>query len=118
MNPSCHRMPRPLGHCCATCSRQWRDLAGAKPSCFSPRGESERDTSMAGVGGRKGRRQRTRRRKGAREERLQGPEDKSFLRFGRNTRGSWSNERLSPRAGEGLNSEFWSLAAPQRFGKK
>ncbi|XP_011727060.1 pro-FMRFamide-related neuropeptide FF isoform X2 [Macaca nemestrina] len=39
-------------------------------------------------------------------------------RFGRNTRGSWSNERLSPRAGEGLNSEFWSLAAPQRFGKK
>ncbi|XP_002823369.1 pro-FMRFamide-related neuropeptide FF isoform X2 [Pongo pygmaeus] len=39
-------------------------------------------------------------------------------RFGRNTRGSWSNERLSPRAGEGLNSQFWSLAAPQRFGKK
>nr|XP_033722464.1 pro-FMRFamide-related neuropeptide FF [Tursiops truncatus] len=31
-------------------------------------------------------------------------------RFGRNTRGSWSNERLS--------SPFWSLAAPQRFGKK
>nr|XP_055105386.1 pro-FMRFamide-related neuropeptide FF isoform X2 [Symphalangus syndactylus] len=39
-------------------------------------------------------------------------------RFGRNTQGSWSNERLSPRAGEGLNSQFWSLAAPQRFGKK
>ncbi|KAM5249385.1 pro-FMRFamide-related neuropeptide FF isoform 1-T1 [Hipposideros larvatus] len=39
-------------------------------------------------------------------------------RFGRNTRGSWSNERLSPRAGEGLSSPFWSLAAPQRFGKK
>ncbi|XP_042638075.1 pro-FMRFamide-related neuropeptide FF [Orycteropus afer afer] len=39
-------------------------------------------------------------------------------RFGRNTRGSWSNERLSPRAGEGLSSQFWSLAAPQRFGKK
>uniref|UniRef100_A0A452FDG2 Neuropeptide FF-amide peptide n=1 Tax=Capra hircus TaxID=9925 RepID=A0A452FDG2_CAPHI len=32
-------------------------------------------------------------------------------RFGRNTQGSWSNKRLSPRAGEGL-------AAPQRFGKK
>ncbi|XP_040090323.1 pro-FMRFamide-related neuropeptide FF [Oryx dammah] len=39
-------------------------------------------------------------------------------RFGRNTRGSWSNKRLSPRAGEGLSSPFWSLAAPQRFGKK
>ncbi|XP_036721347.1 pro-FMRFamide-related neuropeptide FF [Balaenoptera musculus] len=31
-------------------------------------------------------------------------------RFGRNTRGSWSNE--------GLSSPFWSLAAPQRFGRK
>ncbi|XP_054447022.1 pro-FMRFamide-related neuropeptide FF [Pteronotus mesoamericanus] len=39
-------------------------------------------------------------------------------RFGRNNRGSWRNERLSTRAGEGLNSLFWSLAAPQRFGKK
>ncbi|KAM7116053.1 pro-FMRFamide-related neuropeptide FF isoform 2-T2 [Molossus nigricans] len=39
-------------------------------------------------------------------------------RFGRNTQGSWSNERLSTRAGEGLSSPFWSLAAPQRFGKK
>ncbi|XP_003939291.2 pro-FMRFamide-related neuropeptide FF [Saimiri boliviensis] len=39
-------------------------------------------------------------------------------RFGRNTRGSWSNQRLSPRAGEGLHSQFWSLAVPQRFGKK
>ncbi|XP_008525717.1 pro-FMRFamide-related neuropeptide FF isoform X1 [Equus przewalskii] len=39
-------------------------------------------------------------------------------RFGRNTWGSWSTKRLSPRAGEGLNSLFWSLAAPQRFGKK
>ncbi|XDB50086.1 PREDICTED: pro-FMRFamide-related neuropeptide FF [Capra hircus] len=39
-------------------------------------------------------------------------------RFGRNTQGSWSNKRLSPRAGEGLSSPFWSLAAPQRFGKK
>ncbi|XP_057557228.1 pro-FMRFamide-related neuropeptide FF [Hippopotamus amphibius kiboko] len=39
-------------------------------------------------------------------------------RFGRNTWGSWSNERLSPRAGEGLSSPFWSLADPQRFGKK
>ncbi|XP_078192673.1 pro-FMRFamide-related neuropeptide FF isoform X2 [Callithrix jacchus] len=36
----------------------------------------------------------------------------------RNTQGSWSNERLSPRAGEGLHSQFWSLAVPQRFGKK
>ncbi|XP_015349039.1 pro-FMRFamide-related neuropeptide FF [Marmota marmota marmota] len=34
-------------------------------------------------------------------------------RFGRNTWGPWSNEQLNPRAGE-----FWSLAAPQRFGKK
>ncbi|XP_008574166.1 PREDICTED: pro-FMRFamide-related neuropeptide FF [Galeopterus variegatus] len=39
-------------------------------------------------------------------------------RFGRNTQGVWSNEQLSPRAGDGLNSQFWSLAAPQRFGKK
>ncbi|KAI5237682.1 Pro-Fmrfamide-Related Neuropeptide Ff [Manis pentadactyla] len=39
-------------------------------------------------------------------------------RFGRNTRSSWSNDWLSPRAGEGLSSPFWSLAAPQRFGKK
>ncbi|KAF6340035.1 neuropeptide FF-amide peptide precursor [Rhinolophus ferrumequinum] len=39
-------------------------------------------------------------------------------RFGRNTGGSWNNKRLSPRAGEGLSSPFWSLAAPQRFGKK
>ncbi|XP_007179540.1 pro-FMRFamide-related neuropeptide FF [Balaenoptera acutorostrata] len=31
-------------------------------------------------------------------------------RFGRNTRGSWSNA--------GLSSPFRSLAAPQRFGKK
>ncbi|XP_054574977.1 pro-FMRFamide-related neuropeptide FF isoform X3 [Eptesicus fuscus] len=39
-------------------------------------------------------------------------------RFGRNTQGSRSNERLSTRAEEGLSSPFWSLAAPQRFGKK
>ncbi|XP_017512013.1 pro-FMRFamide-related neuropeptide FF [Manis javanica] len=39
-------------------------------------------------------------------------------RFGRNTRSSWSNDRLSPRAAEGLSSPFWSLAASQRFGKK
>ncbi|XP_076967010.1 pro-FMRFamide-related neuropeptide FF [Tamandua tetradactyla] len=39
-------------------------------------------------------------------------------RFGRNTWGSWSNNRLSPRAGEGMSSQFLSLAAPQRFGKK
>ncbi|XP_053410421.1 pro-FMRFamide-related neuropeptide FF [Nycticebus coucang] len=39
-------------------------------------------------------------------------------RFGRNTRRTWKNERLSTRAGEGLSSQFWSLAAPQRFGKK
>ncbi|XP_048189012.1 pro-FMRFamide-related neuropeptide FF-like [Perognathus longimembris pacificus] len=34
-------------------------------------------------------------------------------RFGRNAQGPWSNERLSPQAGE-----FWSLATPQSFGKK
>ncbi|XP_048219336.1 pro-FMRFamide-related neuropeptide FF isoform X2 [Perognathus longimembris pacificus] len=34
-------------------------------------------------------------------------------RFGRNAQGPWSNERLSPVAGE-----FWSLATPQRLGKK
>ncbi|KAB0396851.1 hypothetical protein E2I00_016271 [Balaenoptera physalus] len=43
---------------------------------------------------------------------LEGPtaEDGSLLRFGRNTRGSWSNE--------GLSSPCRSLAAPQRFGRK
>ncbi|XP_004406265.1 PREDICTED: pro-FMRFamide-related neuropeptide FF [Odobenus rosmarus divergens] len=39
-------------------------------------------------------------------------------RFGRTYRGSWSSKELSPRAGEGFSSPFWSLAAPQRFGKK
>ncbi|KAM9229654.1 pro-FMRFamide-related neuropeptide FF isoform 1-T1 [Dugong dugon] len=39
-------------------------------------------------------------------------------RFGRNTQGSWNNEWLSPVAGEGLSSQFWSLATPQRFRKK
>ncbi|XP_049481575.1 cyclic AMP-dependent transcription factor ATF-7 isoform X3 [Panthera uncia] len=39
-------------------------------------------------------------------------------RFGGNTRGSWSSEQLGPRAGEELSAPFWSLAAPQRFGKK
>nr|XP_060513452.1 pro-FMRFamide-related neuropeptide FF [Panthera onca] len=39
-------------------------------------------------------------------------------RFGRNTRGSWSSEQLGPRAREELSAPFWSLAAPQRFGKK
>ncbi|XP_051016448.1 pro-FMRFamide-related neuropeptide FF [Acomys russatus] len=34
-------------------------------------------------------------------------------RFGRNAWGSWSKEQLSPQA-----EKFWSLAAPQRFGKK
>ncbi|EHB09063.1 FMRFamide-related peptide [Heterocephalus glaber] len=34
-------------------------------------------------------------------------------RFGRNTWGSSNSKRLNPQAGE-----FWSLAAPQRFGKK
>nr|KAF6369847.1 hypothetical protein mMyoMyo1_014066 [Myotis myotis] len=45
-------------------------------------------------------------------------EDGSLLRFGRNTQGSGSNNRLITRAGEGLSTPFWSLAAPQRFGKK
>lgn len=39
--------------------------------------------------------------------------DESLLRFGRNAWGSWSKEQLSPQA-----REFWSIAAPQRFGKK
>lgn len=40
-------------------------------------------------------------------------EDESLQRFGRSAWGSWSKEQLSPQA-----REFWSLAAPQRFGKK
>ncbi|XP_007518227.2 pro-FMRFamide-related neuropeptide FF [Erinaceus europaeus] len=39
-------------------------------------------------------------------------------RFGRNSHGSWNNQRLNPLAGEGLRTQFWNLAAPQRFGKK
>ncbi|XP_052017794.1 pro-FMRFamide-related neuropeptide FF [Apodemus sylvaticus] len=34
-------------------------------------------------------------------------------RFGRSAWGSWSKEQLSPQA-----REFWSMATPQRFGKK
>jgi neuropeptide FF-amide peptide len=39
--------------------------------------------------------------------------DESLLRFGRSAWGSWSKEQLNPQA-----RQFWSLAAPQRFGKK
>ncbi|XP_067385842.1 pro-FMRFamide-related neuropeptide FF [Emydura macquarii macquarii] len=47
----------------------------------------------------------------------------SFLfqpqRFGRETRGSWGNEgRLSQRGWDSRVSPFWSMAVPQRFGKK
>ncbi|XP_055975976.1 pro-FMRFamide-related neuropeptide FF [Sorex fumeus] len=39
-------------------------------------------------------------------------------RFGRTPRGPRSQDRLSARTGEGHSSPFWSLVAPQRFGKK
>ncbi|XP_040835728.1 LOW QUALITY PROTEIN: pro-FMRFamide-related neuropeptide FF [Ochotona curzoniae] len=39
-------------------------------------------------------------------------------RFGRNAGGPWNNQRLRPRGGQGPGSQFWSLATPQRFGKK
>ncbi|XP_049639588.1 pro-FMRFamide-related neuropeptide FF isoform X2 [Suncus etruscus] len=39
-------------------------------------------------------------------------------RFGRNSRGPWSHNRLSARTGVEHSSPFWSLIAPQRFGKK
>uniref|UniRef100_A0A8C8S8Z8 Neuropeptide FF-amide peptide precursor n=1 Tax=Pelusios castaneus TaxID=367368 RepID=A0A8C8S8Z8_9SAUR len=47
----------------------------------------------------------------------------SFLfqpqRFGRETRGSWGHEgRLSQRGWDSRASQFWSMAVPQRFGKK
>ncbi|XP_072510976.1 pro-FMRFamide-related neuropeptide FF [Notamacropus eugenii] len=39
-------------------------------------------------------------------------------RFGRDARRSPGRQWLSPLAGEDPNPLFWSLAAPQRFGKK
>ncbi|ELK18968.1 FMRFamide-related peptide, partial [Pteropus alecto] len=71
------RMPRPLGHFCAPCSRslQKRPVRG-RAFLLQPQ------------------------------------------RFGRNTWDSWNNKWLSPQAGDALSSPFWSLAAPQRFGKK
>ncbi|XP_050781991.1 pro-FMRFamide-related neuropeptide FF [Gopherus flavomarginatus] len=40
-------------------------------------------------------------------------------RFGRDTRGSWGGEgRLSQRGWDSMASQFWSMAVPQRFGKK
>ncbi|CAM5124736.1 unnamed protein product [Natator depressus] len=47
----------------------------------------------------------------------------SFLfqpqRFGRETRGSWGSEgRLSQRGWDSMAPQFWSMAVPQRFGKK
>lgn len=105
------RRSKPLGHSCAPCSRPCRDLAGAQPFCSSPE-VSLRETRSrpepnrwVGAGGGRGRKDLT-------------VEDGSLPRFGRNARGSWSSEQLSPRAREGLSSPFWSLAAPQRFGKK
>ncbi|XP_075757738.1 pro-FMRFamide-related neuropeptide FF [Pelodiscus sinensis] len=47
----------------------------------------------------------------------------SFLfqpqRFGRETRGSWGSEgRLSQRGWDSTAAQFWSMAVPQRFGRK
>nr|XP_020821932.1 pro-FMRFamide-related neuropeptide FF [Phascolarctos cinereus] len=39
-------------------------------------------------------------------------------RFGRDAQRSPGRQWLSPQAKEGPNPLFWSLAAPQRFGKK
>lgn len=50
-----HRMPRLLRHSSSPCSRPCRDPAGAQPSRFSPRGESERGTGKAGPGEERGR---------------------------------------------------------------
>uniref|UniRef100_A0A8C0GF61 Uncharacterized protein n=1 Tax=Chelonoidis abingdonii TaxID=106734 RepID=A0A8C0GF61_CHEAB len=43
----------------------------------------------------------------------------SPCRFGRETQGSWGGEgRLSQRGWDSMASQFWSMAVPQRFGKK
>jgi hypothetical protein len=49
VDPTHSSMPRTLGPSCALCCRQWRDLAGAQLSCFSPKGKYQRDTHMAGA---------------------------------------------------------------------
>lgn len=67
MDPAHRSMPRPLGPSCAPCSGPWRDLAGVQPSCFSPRGESEKYRCMAGSG--KGRNRRGKGRDSRRETR-------------------------------------------------
>lgn len=38
-DPTHHSMPRLLGPSCVFCSRPWRDLAEAQPSCFILRGK-------------------------------------------------------------------------------
>lgn len=98
--PCPRRTPRRWGPSCASCCRP--RAGGAQPSCSSRSGEWGREGESSGW------------KDAARAEALAD----SLPRFGRASRGPWSQDRLSARTGEGPGSPFWSLIAPQRFGKK
>lgn len=52
-DPTQYSIPRLLGPSCVFCSRPWRDLAGAQPSYFIPKGEFQQAEAGKGGGERK-----------------------------------------------------------------